>query len=123
MWGNSVSLTAEAFFEMEFYKEAYWGKLDQRNIFTKILLYCEEDPFPSEVDYITEKFNTDTSMIRIPILFILRHNELSEEKLITEFKKNPLHQHQDIICITRGQNAVVFKSLSRDSQKAVSQYR
>lgn len=116
-------LTAEAFFEMEFYKEAYWGKLDQRNIFTKILLYCEEDPFPSEVDYITEKFSIDTSMIRIPVLFILRHNELSEEKLITEFKKNPLHESQDIICITRGQNAVVFKSLSREPQKAVSQYR
>ena len=42
-------LTAESFYEMEFYKESYWGKLDQRNIFTKILLYCEEDPFPSEV--------------------------------------------------------------------------
>ncbi|MCI8763083.1 MAG: hypothetical protein HFG58_00605 [Lachnospiraceae bacterium] len=116
-------LTAEAFFETEFYKEAYWGKLDQRNIFTKILLYCEEDPFPSEVDYITEKFKIDTSMIRIPVLFILRHNELSEEKLITEFKKNPLHESQDIICITRGQNAVVFKSLSKEPQKAVSMYR
>ena len=66
-------LTAQSFYEMEFYKEAYWGKLDQRNIFTKILLYCEEDPFPSEVHHITEKFNIDTSIVRVPILFILRY--------------------------------------------------
>ncbi|WP_367931863.1 sugar diacid recognition domain-containing protein [Enterocloster citroniae] len=116
-------LTAKSFFEMEFYKESYWGKLDQRNIFTKILLYCEEDPFPSEVHHITEKFNIDTTLVRIPILFILRYNELSEDKLITEFKKNPSHTSQDIICITRGQNAVVFRALSQDPSLAVSQYR
>ena len=116
-------LTAQSFYEMEFYKEAYWGKLDQRNIFTKILLYCEEDPFPSEVHHITEKFNIDTSIVRVPILFILRYNELSEEKLITEFKRNPSYSSQDIICITRGQNAVVFKSLSRDPSQSISQYR
>ena len=120
---SMVRLSAEAFFEMEFYKEAYWGKLDQRNIFTKILLYCEEDPFPSEVHHITEKFNIDTSIVRIPILFILRHNELSEEKLITEFKKSPVHTAQDIICITRGQNAVIFRALSSDPSEAVSRYR
>lgn len=116
-------LAAESYFEMEYYKESYWGKLDQRNIFTKILLYCEEDPFPSEVHHITEKFSIDTSIIRIPILFILRYNQLSEDKLITEFKKNPSHTSQDIICITRGQNAVVFRALSRDSSQAISQYR
>lgn len=116
-------LTAQSFFEMEYYKEAYWGKLDQRNIFTKILLYCEEDPFPSEVHHITEKFNIDTTIVRVPILFILRHNELSEEKLITEFKKNPVHTNQDIICVTRGQNAVVFRALSKDPSEAVSRYR
>ena len=120
---SRVRLSAEAFFEMEFYKEAYWGKLDQRNIFTKILLYCEEDPFPSEVHHITEKFNIDTSIVRLPILFILRHNELSEEKLITEFKKSPVHTAQDIICITRGQNAVIFRALSSDPSEAVSRYR
>lgn len=117
------TLTANAFFETEFYKEAYWGKLDQRNIFTKILLYCEEDPFPSEVHHITEKFSIDPSMVRVPILFILRYNELTEEKLINEFKKNPLHSSQDIICITRGQNAVVFKALSSEVSQAVSDYR
>ena len=120
---SMCSLTANAFFEMEFYKEAYWGKLDQRNIFTKILLYCEDDPFPSEVHHITEKFGIDTNMVRIPILFILRYNELSEEKLINEFKKNPSHTNQDIICITRGQNAVIFKALSVDPTEAIKQYR
>jgi len=116
-------LTAESFFDMEFYKEAYWGKLDQRNIFTKILLYCEDDPFPSEVHYITDKFKIDTSIVRIAIMFILRHNELSEEKLITEFRKNPSASSQDIICVTRGQNAVVFKALSKDPAQSISCYR
>ena len=53
----------------------------------------------------------------------MRHNELSEEKLITEFKKNSLHTSQDIVCVTRGQNAVIFKALSSNPSIAVSEYR
>lgn len=120
---SMAAATAEALFDLENYKSAYWGKLDQRNIFTRVLLYCEEDVYPMEVFNIAAKLHYDPDIVRIPLMFILRYNELSEEQLISEFQRNPLHNKEDIICITRGHNAVVFKAISSDCAAALRDYR
>ena len=122
-YAGMAALTAQSVYDLESYKASYWGKLDQRNIFTKVLLYYSEDPYPAEAYNIADKYGYDTDMVRIPLLFILRYSYYREDRQISEFERNPYHDKQDIICITRGQNAVVFKAVSTNPAEAVGRYR
>lgn len=117
-----IKMSVEVMLEYELYRQ---DRLQRRNLkeqFLNLVLYSDKIE-QEDWQRFTEPLKLDESIIRIPILITIEDMTDAYENIINAIRNGSNHFTQDLICLTREKDILLYKAVDEKKENLLQSYK
>ena len=117
-----IKMSVEVMLEYELFKQERLQRRNLKEQLLNIILYGESLD-KGDWERYTKPLKLDENIIRIPVLISIDNMTESYENVLNAFRTGDQHSHQDLICLTRDGDILIYKAIKNTTDELLGSYK